>query len=215
MENQSVLEAERALGEELSAETFEHNKDTDGKGGRWFQVLSLEAPLVWWPEPGPSDNNNKKKNNPEGEALFREMILYSSPPRGGLVHWDRPKEGHTLVRAAGVTLFFCKRIPKINANQKKKQKPKHHKEWQKQTKKNPNQMWLEGGGEEDKSAGVEGREAVTSLRPSFSFRAAALPPPLLWNCVAWMEGWIANDRPVPPLLCFSLAPAQLSGPGWS
>lgn len=46
MENQSILEAERALGEELSAETFEHNKDTDGKGGGWFQVLSLEAPLV-------------------------------------------------------------------------------------------------------------------------------------------------------------------------
>lgn len=110
MENQSILEAERALGEGLSAETFEHNKDTDGKGGGWFQVLSLEAPLVWWPEPGPSDNNNNnnKKNNPEGEALFREMILYSSPPWEGWVHWDRPKEGHALVRAAGVTLFFVR-----------------------------------------------------------------------------------------------------------
>lgn len=83
MENQSILEAERALGEELSAETFEHNKDTDGKGGGWFQVLSLEAPLAWWPEPGPSDNNNNNKNNPEGEALFREMILYSDHPPPG------------------------------------------------------------------------------------------------------------------------------------
>lgn len=61
-------------------------------------------------------------------------------------------------------------------------------------------MWLEGGGEEDKSAGVEGREAVTSLRPSFSFRAAALPPPSLELCS--VDGGMDSKRQAsssPPL----------------
>lgn len=121
------------------------------------------------------------------------------------LHWDRPKERHTVVRAAGVTLVFvffflsfCKRIPKINANQKKPQQPTtpppppsaqltpHQR--QKQTKKNPEPKLEEG-------EGVGG-----APHPSiclFSFRAAALArPPSLWNCVAWTEGWKANDRPL-------------------
>lgn len=60
-----------------------------------------------------------------------------------------------------------------------------------------------GGGQ---SGGAERRDAVASLRLSFSFRAAALArTPLLWNCVAWMEGWTDRQaseegHATPPLL---------------
>lgn len=130
-----------------SAQTYEHNKDAErvarGLGtGRYHRKPPGVIPSTW-----------PVQKTPLGKLYLGNWSFSLNPPERR-VRWGRRRRDALLWGEQFDGNTFCKRIPNINPNQKKKttttkQKPQP-KEWQKQTKKNPNQMKLEGGGEEDK-----------------------------------------------------------------
>lgn len=98
--NQSIHKAGLFLRGETRAKTYEHNKT---RGLRteldftaespWFSPLHLTLP------------------NTHGGSFIRGLILTLNPQKKGVtpplfcVRWEGQKEGHTLVRGAGVTLL--------------------------------------------------------------------------------------------------------------